>query len=180
MKRILLPLAAVLCLTVTADAQKLVPQQKINAAELKATLNPSDVTFLATPNTVDGLFEGAAPAAARPARRAPLARLDAAEVDTVSYFAVAQSFHNGYTFNYEGGDIFTYNVGLALDGTKATFSNLFDMLAASAGSYYQSYDYPVDGVYDADAKTITIATGATGVACGNYMGGYYKSTRQEH
>ena len=173
MKRILLPLAAVLCLTTTADAQKLVPQQKINAAELKATLNPSDVTFLATPNTVDGLFDGAAPAAALPARRAPLARLDAAEVDTVSYFAVAQSFHNGYTFNYEGGDIFTYNVGLALDGTKATFTNLFNMLAASADSYYQSYDYPVEGVYDADAKTITIATGTTGVACGNYMGGYY-------
>lgn len=173
MKRILLPLAAVLCLTATADAQKLVPQQKINAAELKATLNPSDVTFLATPNTVDGLFDGVAPAAALPARRAPLARLDAAEVDTVSYFAVAQSFHNGYTFNYEGGDIFTYNVGLALDGTKATFTNLFNMLAASADSYYQSYDYPVDGVYDADAKTITIATGTTGVACGNYMGGYY-------
>ena len=173
MKRILLPLAAVLCLTATADAQKLVPQQKINAAELKATLNPSDVSFLATPNTVDGLFDGVAPVATAPVRRAPLARLDAAEVDTVSYFAVAQSFHVGYTFNYEGGDIFTYNVGLALDGTKATFTNLFDMLASSAGSYYQSYDYPVDGVYDADAKTITIATGTSGVACGNYMGGYY-------
>ncbi len=173
MKRILLPLAAVLCLTATAEAQQLVPQQKINAAELKATLNPSDVTFLATPNTVEGLFDGAAPAATRPARRAPLARLDAAEVDTVPYFAVAQSCHNGYTFNYEGGDIFTYNVGLALDGTKATFTNLFDMEASSAGSYFQSYDYPVDGVYDAEAKTITIATGTAGVACGNYMGGYY-------
>ena len=173
MKRILLPLAALLCLTATADAQRLTPQQKINAAELKATLNPSDVTFLATPETVEGLTDGAVPVAARPVRKAPMARLDAAEVDTVSYFAVAQSFHNGYTFNYEGGDIFTYNIGLALDGTKATITNLFDMKAQSAGSYYESYDYPVEGVYDADAKTITFATGNTGLACGNYMGGYY-------
>ena len=86
MKRILLPLAAVLCLTVTADAQKLVPQQKINAAELKATLNPSDVTFLATPNTVDGLFDGAAPAAAQ---GAPFAQA-AAPQDATSPFPPAQ------------------------------------------------------------------------------------------
>ena len=93
-------------------------------------------------------------------------------VDTVQYFAIAQSFHKNYVFNYEGGEIFNYNVGLAIDGTKATFTNLFNMYEASLSSWSRCYDYPVEGVYDAEAGTITIPTTVNGIVCGDY-GGYY-------
>ncbi len=172
MKRILLSLAVVMCISSAANAQKLVEQQKVNAVELRATLNPSDVTFLATPNTVENLFDPSSPKIARPAKKQALPRMNAAVADTVQYFAVGQSYHSNYVFNYEGGDVYTYNIGLAIDGTKATFTNLFNMYEESASSWSRSYDIPVDGVYDADAKTITIPTTTTGIACGDY-GGYY-------
>ncbi len=148
---------------------------KVNAKELKATLNPNDVSFLAVPEKVDGIFpSGASPVRAqRPASVVKsLPRLDEAVTDTVKYFAIAQSYHKNYTFNYAGGDVYCYNVGLAINGTKATFTNLFDMYNQSATSWARSWDTPVDGVYDADAKTITIPTTTDGIVCGNY-GGYY-------
>lgn len=173
MRNFLLPLAALVCAT-SAQAQLIdLSQQRITADIVKANLNPFDATFIANPDIVEGIKPFGESKARLAQQRPSLARYAEALPDTVQYFVVAQSYHNGYTFNYDGGDIFTYNVGLCIDGTKATFTNLFDMEAASAGSYYQSYDTPVEGVYDAEAKTITIATGNTGVICGNYMGGYY-------
>ena len=173
MRKILLPLAAVLC-AASAQAQLIdLGQQRITADIVKANLNPYDATFIANPDIVEGIKPFGEPKARPAQKRASLARLDEAVADTIQYYAVAQSYHVGYTFNYDGGDVFGYNIGVALDGNKVTLTNLFDMLQASQGSYYQSYDMPVEGVYNAEEKTITIATGAAGIVCGNYMGGYY-------
>lgn len=56
--------------------------------------------------------------------RRAVKRADGFAVDTVDYFAVAQSYYKSYTFTYEGGDILTYDLGIAVDGTKVTFKNL--------------------------------------------------------
>lgn len=177
MKRLSLILAFPFLAALSCGAQSLTgaDSPKVNAKELKATLNPNDVSFLAVPEKVDGIFPAdAAPVRApRPAKTMKsMPRLDEAVTDTVQYFAIAQSYHKNYTFNYAGGDVYSYNIGLAINGTKATFTNLFDMYNQSASSWARSWDTPVDGVYDADAKTITIPTTTTGVVCGNY-GGYY-------
>lgn len=170
-------LAASLFASASSFAQapiKIGTKQKVNAAELKATLNPNDASFLAVPeNNVEGLFpQGGQQKVMKPASARKLMRADEAKVDTVQYFTIAQSFHSNYTFNYDGGDVYSYNLGLALDGTKVTFKNMFDMEAQSAGSYTQAYDKPVEGVYDPVAKTITIPTTKDGIICGDY-GGYY-------
>ena len=175
MKRLTLPLVTFLFMSLSGGAQTVVKpgQQKVNAQELKATLNPNDVSFLAVPEKVEGIIPNTSirKAASAPVRK-QLPRRDAAVTDTVQYFAIAQSFHKNYTFNYDGGDIYSYNIGLALNGTKATITNLFDMYNQSATAWARSWDYPVDGVYDADAKTITIPTTTNGIVCGNYGGSY--------
>ena len=174
MKRLSLLLATSLFVSLSAGAQTVVKsQQKVKAEELKATLDPNDVSFLAVPEKVDGIVPqaGTAKLKSNPSvKRLP--RRDEAVTDTVQYFAIAQSFHKDYTFVYDGGDIYSYNVGLALNGTKATFTNLFDMYNQSATAWARSYDYPVDGVYDATAKTITVPTTTNGIVCGNYGGSY--------
>lgn len=180
MKRTLLFTAALLCMGAAVQAQQLVPStQKYPAQGVKATYNSCDVTFLSPVERVSGL-EVQAPlepkAAAAPVRKARLARLDApaAEADTVQYYAVAQSYHSNYQFKPEGGDVFGYNIGLCIDGGKATITNLFNMLASST-SWSISYDYPVEGVYDAEAGTITIPTTTEGIPCGSYSSGYYEA-----
>ncbi len=175
MKILTLSLFALSFLSLPLRAQSVISpdRQKVNVQELKATHDPNDVSFLAVPGNVDGIVpSGDTPKVAKRMVARQLPRQDEAVVDTVQYFTIAQSYHKNYTFNYDGGDIYYYNVGLAINGTKATFTNLFDMYNQSATSWARSYDYPVDGVYDADAKTITIPTTTSGVVCGNY-GGYY-------
>lgn len=175
MKKLSLILVVSFAMALTTEAQtvKVSPNNKVNAEELKSTINPNDVSFLATPENVEGIIPsgGGMKTITAPVRK-QLPRMEEAAVDTVQYFAIAQSFHSNYEFNYDGGDIYSYNVGLALNGTKATFTNLFDMYNQSATAWARSYDYPVDGVYDADAKTITIPTTKTGIVCGSYGGAY--------
>lgn len=67
--------------------------------------------------------------------RRAMKRADGLAVDTVDYFAVAQSYYKSYTFTYEGGDILTYDLGIAVDGTKVTFKNLFNLYDPSE-TYY--------------------------------------------
>lgn len=175
MKKLSLILIVSLALTLSAEAQtvKVSPNNKVNAEELKSTANPNDVSFLATPENVDGIIpNGNVRTTTTAPIRKQLPRKDEAVADTVQYFTIAQSFHSNYKFNYDGGDIYSYNIGLALNGTKATFTNLFDMYNQSATSWARSYDYPVDGVYDAEAKTITIPVTKTGIVCGSYGGVY--------
>lgn len=78
------------------------------------------------------------------------------KVDTVQYFSAVQSYYSGYSFNAAGGDVFSYDLGIAVEGTKVTFNNLFQLYDPT--SYSPSVDYPVVGTYDAEAKTITIPT----------------------
>lgn len=177
MKKLSLMLVVSLFALVSTFAQssvKIDRKQKVNAAELKATLNPNDVSFLAVPeNKVDGIIPSVGKQKIkRAASVKQLPRRDEAVTDTIQYFAVAQSFHSNYTFNYAGGDVYSYNIGMALNGTKVTLTNLFDMYNQSASSSLRSYDKPVDGVYDPDAKTITIPTTKEGIVCGDYCGYY--------
>lgn len=79
------------------------------------------------------------------------------EAQTITLFAVGQSFHENYSFNYDGGTIYTYNVDLKIEGTKATFTNLFD-LVANGSEWSPNEEYEVEGVYDENTKTITIQT----------------------
>lgn len=92
-------------------------------------------------------------------------RADAAQSE---YFTVAQKYHKGYTFNYDGGDVTTYNIGVTVDGDKVTISNLFNLEAQST-DWSKGVDYDVVGTYDADAKTITIPASGdfeTATICG--------------
>ena len=151
-------------------------QPKLTVEQLvKEGINLNDVTHLADGNTIDGLFAPSNKPATRVHKigdvrnRTKKMGMAKEEAEPTQYFAVAQSFHTGYTFNYNGGDVFTYNIGIAREGTKVTITNLFDMEAQSAGSWSVSKDLPVEGVYDEEAKTITIPSGTV---CGDY-GGYY-------
>lgn len=91
-----------------------------------------------------------APAAKRVLRRA------AGEVDTVQYFSAVRSYYEGYTFKSDGGDVFSFDLGIAVEGNKVTFKNLFSLYNPS--DYSPSTDVPVVGTYDAEKKTITIPT----------------------
>ena len=152
-------------------------QPKLTVDQLvQQGIDVNDVTHLADANTVEGLFSPEK----KPAKRVygvgdvrnntkKMRRADEGEGTVKELFAVAQSYHEGYTFNYNGGDVFTYKIGIERDGTKVTLTNLFDMEVQSAGSYAVSKDLPVEGVYDEEAKTITIPSETV---CGDY-GGWY-------
>lgn len=148
---------------------------RVNVVELEQQgINMSDVSCLSDGNAIDGLAEKAAATIRRHGvgdRRNNTKPFGVrrAEGEAQELFAVAQSFHSGYTFNYAGGDVYAYNISITREGSKVTINNLFDMEVQSAGSWAVSYDLPVEGVYDEAAKTITIPSGTV---CGDY-GGYY-------
>lgn len=79
------------------------------------------------------------------------------EASAKEFFVAAQTYHSSYVFHYDGGDIKTYNIGIAVDGDKVTISNFFNLEAQST-EWSVGVDYDVVGTYDADAKTITIPT----------------------
>ena len=95
-------------------------------------------------------------------------RRNAAE--SVEYLVAAQSHTLDYTFVYEGGDFSVWSIGVAVDGNNVTFEHLFHVEALSP-DWNPYVDEVVTGVYDADAKTVTIPapSGANGtvVATGN-------------
>ena len=88
--------------------------------------------------------------------------------DTVAYFAVVKSFIHNWAFSYDGGDDLLYTIGIARDGNKVTFANFFNVYNPT--DYTPSHDLPFSGIYDAEAKTITVETP---VPVMNYMGTYY-------
>ena len=160
MKKTLLSLALMLVALSPVSAQRVANgMQKVNVKELQKTLNKNDVSFLAVPEKVDGIIPTQEVAKVKkPKTIARLPRRDVAVTDTVQYFAIAQSFHKDYTFIYEGGETYSYNIGLAINGTKATITNLFDMYNQSATEWARSYDYPVDGTYDASTNKLATQT----------------------
>ncbi|MDE6670444.1 MAG: hypothetical protein K2K26_12295, partial [Muribaculaceae bacterium] len=73
--------------------------------------------------------------------------------DTISYFVAAQSFVNGTSFNIDGGDYKTYELGVVHQGNKVVFTNLFNLV--DTGGYDSAYDTPIEGVYNEADGTIT-------------------------
>ena len=61
--------------------------------------------------------------------------------DTISYFVAAQSFVNGTSFNIDGGDYKTYELGVVHQGNKVVFTNLFNLV--DTGGYDSAYDTPI-------------------------------------
>ncbi len=78
------------------------------------------------------------------------------DVDTVEYYVAAQSTRRSYTFVPNGGDILTYNIGIAREGNKVTFKNFFDLF--NPADYSPSLDYDFSGTYDEATQTVTIPT----------------------
>lgn len=83
--------------------------------------------------------------------------------ESVKYLVAAQSHAKDYTFVYEGGDFSVWDIDVTVDGTEVTFEHLFHVEALSP-SWNPFVDEVITGVYDAEAKTVTIAapTGANG------------------
>lgn len=78
-----------------------------------------------------------------------------AATEPTEYFAAAQTFHSNYQFNYDGGAVTGYKIGITRDGDKVTISNLFN-LAAQSTEWSVGVDYDVTGTYDEATGTITI------------------------
>ena len=87
--------------------------------------------------------------------------------DTIKYFVGAQTFTKGYSFDVNGGDSKIYEMGVLRDGNRVVFTNLFNSYDPNSWAPY--HDYPVEGVYDEDAGTITFDAGQTVV---NVYGSY--------
>lgn len=106
-----------------------------------------------------------------------LKRADGQSVDTVAYFTAAQTYMKNYSFTYDGGDIKIYDIGIAVDGTKVTFKNLFNLYDPD-NTYYVNTEYPVEGVYDPQQKTITIpaSTNFANATVVGILGGAYVGT----
>ena len=156
-KKFLLLVMAAFSLT-AVQAQKQVAQ--------KVTPVEADPTNLNPVNSQDVLDAFARQQAAKTTttnlRRTGMAkavRRNAAE--SVEYLVAAQSHTLDYTFVYEGGDFSVWSIGVAVDGNNVTFEHLFHVEALSP-DWNPYVDEVVTGVYDADAKTVTIPAVATG------------------
>lgn len=101
--------------------------------------------------------ENATPALAPAAKPTKMRVIKKADADAKKFFVAAQTYHKDYVFNYDGGNIVTYNIGVKVDGDKVTISNLFNLEAQST-EWSVGVDYDVVGTYDATAGTITIPT----------------------
>ena len=175
-KTVLLAFTLLLLTTLSAFSQgvrvlKETPKLTVEQL-LQQGINKNDVTRLANANTISNLGVNV------PKRVYPIGdvrnntkpmNIAKEAAQTIELYAVAQSYHKGYTFSANDGDVFSYNITLTREGNKVTLNNLFDMEAQSANSWSVSKDLPVEGVYDEAAKTITIPVGTV---CGDY-GGYY-------
>ncbi len=88
----------------------------------------------------------------------------------VEYYVAAQSHSVDGSFVYAGGDFLLWSIDVTVDGTNVTFDGLFNVGPFSP-DWNPYVDVSVTGVYDAEAKTVTIdaPTGANGtvVATGN-------------
>ena len=87
-----------------------------------------------------------APSPLKEAFKAPAKAAEAKE-----YFAVAQKYHAGYQFVYEGGDFFAYPIDVTVDGDRVTISRLFN-LAAQSTEWSIGVDIDVVGTYDATRR----------------------------
>ena len=95
-----------------------------------------------------------------PLRKAGFAKAPRlADAEPVKYLVAAQSYSKDYTFVYEGGDFSVWDINVTIDGTTVTFEHLFHVEALSP-EWNPFVDELITGVYDADAKTVTVAAPA--------------------
>lgn len=103
-----------------------------------------------------------------------LKNVEGEAAEATQYFVAGQTFHKNYAFNYDGGAVNTYNIGIKRDGNKVIISNLFNLEAQST-DWSKGVDYDVEGTYDEAAKTITIPASSNfenATLCGT-IGTYY-------
>lgn len=81
---------------------------------------------------------------------------ESSQSETLTFTGAFQSFHEYYEFNYAGGDFLSYDVTITLDGESAIISNLLNLVDGYPYDYSTQED--IHGVYDPEAKTITIPT----------------------
>lgn len=119
--------------------------------------DPYNLNYSFTPEQYRALAGEASVAAPKAGKRGLMREIKREGSETPQYFVAAQTFHKDYLFNYEGGAVTTYDIGLKVEGDKVTISNFFN-LAAQSTEWVVGVDYDVTGTYDAEAHTITIPT----------------------
>lgn len=163
-KKILLFVMALFSLTATQAQEQ--GAGKVTPVEA----NPMNLNPVNTPDVLEAFAREQAvkgtPLPRRSFAKAPVRKA----AESVDYLVAAQSHAKDNAFVYEGGDFSVWNIGVAIDGTEVSFEHLFNVEELSP-EWNPYVDVVITGVYDAEAKTVTIATptGANGtvVATGN-------------
>lgn len=174
-KRLLLFTLAFTFLAIGSWGQTHIPANEAEAKQMAADVDPLNLNKCAPSEALKMLIPKtrAAHSTKQPIMKKGLKRTGEA-VDTVEYFAVARTFHHSYAFDPSNGDVKTYKIGVAIDGTKVTLKNLFNLYDSTA--YSPTIEYPVSGTYDATAHTITIPTSTVfseaTIVAGFYQGSY--------
>lgn len=77
-----------------------------------------------------------------------------ADADAMGYWVDARSYYESSgKFNPDGGAYYSFRANLSLDGTRVTMKDLVDLNGLELTSSEE-----IEGVYDANAKTITVTT----------------------
>ncbi len=161
MKKKVLLLSLALCSLTLVNAQSL---RSNSLAVEPVEANPTDLNPVNTPEVLEN-FARRQPLTATTAptkvvgfkgQHSPKQAPRRPEAEEVQYIVAAQNHLKNYQFNYNGGDYSTWNVGITVDGTQVTITNLFN-LEAQGYSWNPYHDDPVKGTYDAEAKTLSIA-----------------------
>ncbi len=119
--------------------------------------DPLNLNYSFTPEQYRALAGDASVASPRGEKRGLMREIKHEGTEAPQYLVAAQTFHKDYVFNYEGGAVTTYDIGLRVDGDKVTISNFFN-LAAQSTEWNKGEDWDVVGTYDAEAHTVTIPT----------------------
>ena len=165
-----------LFLLITMALFSLTAVQAQLAKELKVaqkwTLVETEPTNMSPVNPLTALDDFAREQVSKPMplRRAGFTKAPRREAtEPVKYLVAAQSFTKDYTFVFEGGDFSVWDINVTVDGTQVTFEHLFHVEALSP-EWNPFVDELITGVYDAEAKTVSIAApvgaGGTVVATG--------------
>ena len=145
----LLCLVGALIAVLMVNAQKADDSRPVSTNHPYSYINQEDLVKL----------EKMVPENARKAQpKAPRRQLARAgeDVDTVDYFVALQSTMRNYRFEPNGGDILTHDAGIAREGNKVTFHNLFGLY--DPADYSPTTEYDFTGTYDEATKTITVPT----------------------
>lgn len=157
MNKLLLTLAVTLSIGGVASAQQVKQLNPDQARQMVKNIDPANIQQQVPEAALRALVPQTAKTTATPAPvKKVLKRADEQSVDTVTYFIVGKSFYQGYTFSYSDGNVDTYDIGVAVDGTKVTFKGLFNLYNPT--DYTPTVENDLVGTYDASAKTITIPT----------------------